>query len=152
MKPTTTALSIQTATIQPKPTKTEILDAMLIRAKAKHEAENARREAKRETLHKKIEALAIKLAKGKTPHVSFYPSSKAERCHCDVRVNNVQSTDLTELLLEYDQNSGSYWDERETRAAIRRELSGIKKPTPTRLLENPEMVKSIDAMLEQWGI
>jgi hypothetical protein len=150
-KNTTTALSIPTAAIQPKPTKTEIVEAMLVRAKLKHDAENERRKAKREALGKKIEALAIKVAKTLTPKVYIYAYADESRSHCELRVDPIKSPELDALLAEYHENALIRWDEKATREAIRRELTGAAKPGPGRLLENPEAVQAIDAMLEQWG-
>jgi hypothetical protein len=149
---TTTALSIPTASIQPKPTKTEIVEAMLARAKAKNDAENERRKAKREALGKKIEALATKLAKSMTPRVSIYAYDDAARSHCDLIFSNVKSPELDALIVEYHGYFRLRLDEKAARDAIRRELAGATKPSATRLLDNPEAVKAIDAMLEQWGI
>lgn len=148
----TTALSIPTASIQPKPTKTEIIDAMLARARLKHNAENDRRKVKRDALAKKIEAVAIKVAKIKKPRVHIYAYGDAASCHCDVRVDRVKSPELDALLVEYHENSMLRWDEKANREAIRRALTGAPKPGPARLLDNPEAVRAIDAMLEQWGI
>lgn len=148
---TTTTLSIPTASIQPKPTKTEIVEAMLVRAKLKHDAENKRRIAKREAAEKKIEALALKAIKGTKPRVSVYAYSDSVRSHCDVRFDRVKTPELDALFAEYYDNAPFLWNEKETREKIRRELTGAAKPSPTRLLDNPEAVRTMDAMLEQWG-
>lgn len=147
----TTALSIPTANLQPKPTKTELVEAMLVRAKVKHDAENVQRKAKRDALGKKIEALATKLAKQKKPQVCIYTYADNSRSHCDVRVQNVKSPELDLLFAEYTKNSTLCWDEKEVRAEIRQALTGLAKPSATRLLDNPEAVRAMDAMLEQWG-
>ena len=152
MKNNNTTLIMPTTTMQPKPTKTEIVEAMLTRAKLKHDAENERRKKLREVLRKKIETLALKLAKGMTPEVSVYAYSNSESSHCDVRINRVKSPELDALMSQYKDLELIYWDEKEMRNTIKRELSGIQKPSPTRLLDNPATVKAMDAMLEQWGL
>lgn len=151
---TTTALALPAAAqaMQPKPTKTEIVEAMLARAKVKHDAENERRKKLREAIEKKIKALALKEIKTMKPSFGIYTYNDTQSSHCDVRFNRIKSAELDALYDQHKECSSLYWDEKETRAAIRRELSGIQKPTPTRLLDNPETVKAIDAMLAQWGL
>lgn len=151
MKNTNTAIATlaPVSAVQPKPTKTEILNAMVARAKVKYDEENIRRATAREALEKKIEALAIKAMKNFAPTVYIYSHTKPESCHCDIRVSRVKSPELDALLLNHQELSRLHWDEKETRDAIRQQLSGR---TDSRLLENPEAVKAIDAMLEQWGI
>ena len=149
---TTTALTLTSVqAIVPKPTKNEILDAMVTRAKVAHDAENDRRAKLRDAVQKKIQAAAIKAAKGKNPKVSIYVYSTGSS-HCDVKVSNVTTPELEGLFAEYQASARLVWDEKEVRTAIRQELSGVGKQSPTRLLDNPEAVAAIDAMLKQWGI
>lgn len=150
---TTTALALPgTQAIVPKPTKTEIIDAMVARAKVKHDEENARREKLREGVKKKIEAAALKAAKSIKPTVSVYVYSHGSGNHCDVKITNVTNPELEKLFAEYQATARLHWDEKEVRTAIRQELSGVGKQSPTRLLDNPEAVKAIDAKLAEWGI
>jgi hypothetical protein len=149
-KNTTTALSLPAQTMQPKPTKTEIINAMVTRAKVKHDAENERLEKVREGLQKKIAALALKATKDRKPHLSIYAYDDNRSSHVDVQFRSVKSEELSPLFVQYREASRLCWDERSVREAIKRQLDGIQKPSPTRLLENPETVKAMDAMLEQW--
>lgn len=137
--------------IQPKPTKAEILEAMVTRAKVKHDAENERRAKTRESLGKKITALAVKATKSREPRVSIHVYSKSEGNHCDVQFRNVKTPEIAPLLEAYGAASCLYWDEAQTRKSIRQALTGRTSSSPSRLLENPEAVKAIDALLEQWG-
>ena len=148
--PTTTALAMPA--LHPKPTKTEIVEAMLARAAVKHDAENERRSKIRDSIQKKINALAIKAAKTMTPSVNIYAYGKIESSHCDVRFSNVKSPELDKLFDQYRAVAILGWNEKEMRDAIKRELSGIQNPNPTRLLDNPATVKAIDALLKQWGM
>lgn len=151
---TTTALALTgSQTLIPKPTKTEIIEAMVARAKVKHDAENSRRSKLREALRKKIEAAAVKAVKAKTPYVAIYcGSSDPERRHCDVRFDRVTSLDLAILFDRYNEVAQIQWDEKDVRKSIRQELSGVGKLSSTRLLDNPEAVKAIDSKLAEWGI
>ena len=152
---TTTALSLPTA-VQPKPTKTEIIEAMVQRAKARVTTLNAEREKKREALRPKIEAAAKKAMKNFSAKVSIYtysPQSDNRKNHCDISIFNVTSPELDKLLDEYSKIRGMIcFDEKETRAEIRRGLNGMHKPDPSRLLANPETVKAIDTTLDAMGI
>lgn len=149
---TTTALALPgTQAIVPKPTKTEIIEAMVARAKVKHDEENARREKLREGVKKKIEAAALKAAKSIKPRVSIYCYA-AGGSHCDVKVTNLTNPELEKLFAEYQTTALLCWDEKEVRNAIKAELAGTGKQSPTRLLDNPEAVKAIDAKLAEWGI
>ena len=150
---TTTALTLTSVqAIVPKPTKNEILDAMVTRAKVAHDAENDRRKKLREAVQKKIETAALKASKGMKSTVSIYVYSHRTGSHCDVKVSNVTTPELEGLFAEYQASARLVWDEKEVRAAIRNELAGVGKQSPTRLLENPEAVAAIDAILKQWGI
>jgi hypothetical protein len=147
-----TAISIAPCNIQPKPTKSEIIEAMLARAKFKHDAENERRKTKRETIRKKIEAVTLKIAKSMTPSVHIYAYSDTRASHCDVKIDRIKSPELDVLLDEFKTNELQGWAEKETRESIRRMLNGTVKSNPARLLENPEAVAAIDDKLQRWGI
>lgn len=151
---TNTALALPgTQTLVPKPTKTEIIEAMVARAKVKHDAENDRREKLREKLEKKITAMAIKTVKGKKPRVSIYAHhSDKDRHHCDVHFDAVRSPELTPLFDGYNEVSHIHWNEKSVRDSIRQQLSGFGKPSPTRLLDDPAAVSAIDAKLAEWGL
>lgn len=60
-KPKTSLAKIET--IVPKPTKTEIINAMVERARVKHELDEQSRQVKKEALEKKILALGKKSLK-----------------------------------------------------------------------------------------
>lgn len=149
----TTAITVTgTQKFIPKPTKTEIIEAMVVRAKVKHDEENLVRKKNRELLRKKIEKEAIKEFKKQPPNVSIYTYSDKNRNHCNVRFENVVNPEIIKLCSEFEEYRQIFWDEKEVRKSIRQELSGIGKKSPTRLLEDPETVKAIDAKLSEWGI
>jgi len=150
----TTALSLPSA-VQPKPTRTEIVEAMVQRAKSRTESENEARAKKRESLLPKIEAAAKKAMKNFSVSVNIYTYSKTDmrKNHCDARVSNITSPEMEKLLDEYHKVGHLIrFDEKETRATIRRGLSGAHNPDPARLLANPSAVEAIDKTLEAWGI
>lgn len=149
--PTTTALSLPTIqAVQPKPTKKEIIDAMIVRAKVKHDEENARREAARDKIMKKIEPLVVKAIKSSAPKIRIYTYSQGDdRNHCDVAFSQVKSPELSVLFDQYSDLHRLSWDERDVRQSIQTALTGA---APQRILDNPEAVAAIDATLKQWGI
>lgn len=156
-KTNTTALALpSTATITPKPTKTEIIEAMVERARSKAKEENDRRAALREKLMVKIKKEALKAIKGMTPAVDQYSHySDPDARHCKVSYLNIKTPALKELLNEYYEIGGRiYFDESQTRRAIRAELA-VKKDVSAgvqRLLACPEIVKSFDAAIEKLSI
>lgn len=151
--PTTTALAITAIpSVEPKPTRSEIIEALVIRSKEKIDKENSARLKRRDDIRKKIDKLAIKIAKTMEPKVDFYVSSKPDQTTCDVRFAAIKTPELVELFKEYHENSRVIWDEKETRKAIREELSKPRGFNPDRLLKNPDSLKAIDAMLDKWGI
>jgi hypothetical protein len=151
MKNTTTTLALPTV-VQPKPTKAEIIEAMVQRARARQIAVNEEASKKRDALKPKIEKAVLKLIKGMKPHVAIY--AKSREPHCEARYGVIKSPELDELLAQYASfdNAIECFDEKEVRTAIRRELNGEHKPDPSRLLANPETVKAIDTTLDAMGI
>jgi len=109
MNNTTTTAVTGAKNFTPKPTKTEIIEAMVTRAKVKHDEENARQKKLRDALEKKIYTTAIKEVKSKKADVSIYAYyGDEERLHCDVRFGNVRSPELSVLFEEFRKVSGVF--------------------------------------------
>lgn len=149
MKNTTLALATKPNLI-PKPTKGEIIEAMVKRAVSKIEAENAVNTKKRETLRVKIDKLAHKLAKSQKFEVYVY--TECTRPHVDLKCTGVTSPEMDKLLAEYKSFKITRIDEKTLREQIRNEINGATKPDPDRLLKDPSTVSAIDAQLAAWGI
>ena len=149
MKNTTLALATKPNLI-PKPTKGEIIEAMVKRAVSKIEAENADKKKKRETLRVKIEKLAHKLAKSHKFAVYIYVNGS--RPHVDLSCTQLTSPEMDKLLVEYKTLETVSIDLKKLREQIRNEINGTMKPDPDRLLNDPSTVSAIDAQLAAWGI
>jgi hypothetical protein len=149
MKNTTLALATKPNLI-PKPTKSEIIEAMVARAVGKIEAENEVNSKKREALRVKIEKLGQKLAKSQKFRVYIFADSN--KPHVDLGCSEVTSPEMDKLLADYKACPNVRIDEKKLREQIRHEVNGTLKPDPNRLLNNPDTVKAIDAQLAAWGI
>lgn len=147
----TTALALANKpNLTPKPTKSEIIEAMVKRAKIKLTADNEAASKKRELVKEKIKKLAQKLAKSQVFAFSIYADCK--KPHVDLYASEVTSPEMDKLLAEYAACKTFCIDEKELRNQIRAELNGATKPDPERLLNDPSTVKAIDAQLAAWGI
>lgn len=151
MSKQTTTLALATKpNLIPKPTKSEIIEAMVKRAKAKLQADNAEAQKKREVIGAKIRKLAQKLAKSQKFVVNIHANAKNP--HVDLYCYNVTSPEMDKLLAEFDACKTVNIDEKALRNQIRDEINGATKPDPDRLLSDPNTVKAIDAQLVAWGI
>lgn len=149
MKNTSLALATKPNLI-PKPTKGEIIEAMVKRAVSKIEAENADRKKKREAILVKIKKVSQKLAKRLEFSVSLCVNSRNP--HVYLSHDNVTSPELDKLLAEYKACEHVSADLKKLREQIRNEINGAMKPDPDRLLKDPSTVSAIDAQLAAWGI
>ena len=146
----TTALSLPT--VHPKPTKAEVINALLARAKVKHDAENVRRAALKDQLTEKLKSLALKTFKSKAynadPRIEFrdYRDSSPKTVELSF---DVQSDEITRIMIQRKALGPIMWEENMMKQNIR---DGLEDSVRVRLLEDPTMVKAMDAMLEQWGL
>lgn len=133
----------------PKPTKTEIINAMVERARVKHELDEKSRRIQADALKGKIIKLADKLRKTaafREPSINSYSSNP----HVEYEVR-VSSPELTELMKQWDEvRRGRAFDPKQAKEAIRAKLNN--EPARVNLLNDPEAVKAIDAKLEEWSM
>jgi len=147
----TTALAIANKpNLTPKPTKGEIIEAMVKRAVVKIKAENDANSKKRDIVEAKIKKAARKLAKSCQFQVYIYANARVP--HVCMHSGDVTTPELDKLLAEYNACKQQSIDEKELRNQTRAELNGAMKPDPDRLLNDPSTVKAIDAQLAAWGI
>lgn len=133
--------------VLPKPTKTEILNALVERARVKFQTENERREKRQSEIAEKILRLAAKELASKKPKPSehnFY-SYRAEAT-CELSFS-ITTPEISKLVKEHDAIKSLYWDEVSVKRNIRNGMLGIDPAAPNRLLENPQTVKALDAIL-----
>jgi hypothetical protein len=154
---TTTALAIP-ATIQPKPTKAEIIESMVIRAKERQAIINEECSKKIDTLEPKIRKAAIKAIKNQSPTIVVTPRiniySRCQEPYCNVNYPKVTSPELDKLMAEHAEyvKKIKHIDEKELRKEIKSKLSSASNPNPLQLLENPDSLKAINITLDTIGI
>jgi hypothetical protein len=144
---TTTTLALATMPeIKPKPTKTEVLNAFVARAKVKHDAENERRAKIAEGIDEQIRAIALKEAtdKFKVGDYDLYVGYSEIRITMEIS----NSPEIKRLRKEREKVRLFHWDEKKVRAEISDELTGRAS---ARLLSDSETVKAIDTALDSWG-
>jgi hypothetical protein len=146
MKNTTTSLSISTTKIQPKPTKTEIIDAMVTRAVVNIKLQNEENKKKRESIVSKIEKCALKMIKS----IKFDVSINSN--HVNLYSYRVTSPEIESLIKDLDKYRHVRVDEKQLKIDIRNQINATVNPSPDRLLKNPDTVKAIDEQLKSWGI
>lgn len=142
----TTTLSLSTTKIQPKPTKTEIIDAMVARAVINLKQKNEENSKKRDTVIAKIEKAALKMVKSIKFEVVMGTNS------VNLYSYRVTSPEIESLLKEAEKYRHIRIDEKQLKNDIRNQINATVSPSPDRLLKNPDTVKSIDAQLKTWGI
>lgn len=140
------------AKLHPKPTKREIIKAMVQRARDKWQKECEELEKKRDAVMGRIHAASIQLiSEGKfsSLQVGRPHSHKSDSIiHCDMDVTSPQ---IASLIKEFRALSDKWprFDEQKFKQAIELSMSGGDRVA--RILANPEMVTALDAMLEEVG-
>ena len=144
---TTTTLALATkSNLSPKPTKTEIIDAMVKRAIANTKLQNEANSKKREAIVAKIEKSAVKMVKS----IKFDVSVGSN--YVNIYSYRVTSPEIDLLIKELDKYQHIRIDEKMLKTEIRNQINATVIPQPDRLLKNPDTVKAIDAQLKAWGI
>lgn len=132
---------------QPKPTKAEVIEALVMRSYEKVKAAAELYNSKYAELTQKIEDEAKRIAK-----------VEMENLKCEVNVYHngqvnvtftVRDPRITAWIVERTNLSRPVWCEKTARLNIKKAML-LKKPS--NLLDDPEAVKAMDAMLAAWGI
>lgn len=152
MKANTSTALVIPSTLVPKPNKNDIINAMVERARVKHEAEaKAKKEAK-EAAGKKIEeAAAAEFARHQpSPRYVIHTWSNSRRVELEFQVT---SPFITKMIAAYDaMPTLRPFDEKQVRLAIRKGMNDIRPNGVYALLENAEAVKTLDASLAHIGL
>ena len=144
---TTTTLALATkSNLSPKPTKTEIIDAMVKRAMENTKLQNEANSKKRELIVAKIQKAALKMVKSVKFNVTVGSS------YVNIYSCRVTSPEIDALIKELDKYQHIRIDEKQLKIEIRNQINAAVSPQPDRLLKNPDTVKAIDAQLKAWGI
>ena len=146
MKTTTTLALATKSNLSPKPTKTEIIDAMVKRAIENTKLQNEANSKKREAIVSKIEKASIKMVKS----IKFDVSVGSN--YVNIYSYRVTSPEIELLIKELDKHQHIRIDEKMLKTEIRNQINATVSPQPDRLLKNPDTVKAIDAQLKAWGI
>jgi hypothetical protein len=131
---------------QPKPTKTQIAEALLKRAKIAHAKEGERVEKQSLEVQEQLRLEAIKLLKGIKPidfeidtSVRYFNEDQPLKCVIDL------STPLImKLKKQISRLHPSRFDEEATKQKIKQ---GLAAPNP--LLDNSEVAPALDQLLEK---
>jgi hypothetical protein len=140
----TTALAIpkKIATHQPKPTKTQLVEALLVRAEAAHERLEEARRIKRDAIEAQIKAEAEK-----TFHAAcikdfdFGMSMWHKSCSFTLNVESPKIKQLCESMRKHDY---CHFDRDATKKKI---VEQLKTPNP--LLGDDDTTKALDQLLER---
>lgn len=143
---TTTAVAIpQFSKVSPKPTKTEILEALVQRAKVKHDLEEESRKIKAKSAYDRIIKISGELLKKDAYKAYVYTVSTGGQ-YVQYKIE-AKSPELTKAIIEYGKvQYGSSFDYQATKRLLREKLAGA--PERCRLLDSPEAVQALDHMLE----
>lgn len=153
------------ATHKPKVTKTQMLEALMIAAKEKHDAEKPSYKKELEKLQKELDALVIKSLKNKKIEIvsAVIPYGVLNGWNKEYEVsvitsapNSYKSAEVTKLIKKYQiAHEKTCWDENKVKEKIKKSLSApnpllqasFKKAlndTVTQIL-NPEVTQTIEA-------
>ena len=140
-----TELSIPQA-VQPKPTKKQILDALIERAKFLHEEREASKLVKHQEVTKLIEEEALKIAAKQIPEIFIY-SYRGIGSHCDARINNIQSAKLERLFKQHEETKEDHFNYSEVKAQLQRKLDATASVVQ-QLLTNQTFIQAADQLIE----
>lgn len=150
-KTTSTALTIP-QTITPKPTKNDIINAMVERARVKHAEEFQKMNAAKVAAEEKIKTLAMQefASNPPKPKITICGWSGSRRVDVEFQV---RSPELTKLIATYDgMPTMRGFDEVAVRRQIRDGMGSVKGAAVQALLANPEAVTALDASLAHIGM
>lgn len=129
---------------KPKPTKSQIIEALLYRAKVAHEAKEAEKEKQREALIEQAQALELVAARKvviTADMVDLHADWRSDY-ESTVQISIPKSAKVQALKAKILKLNQSRFDYDETK---RRIAEGMKTPNP--LINNPDTAKALDALL-----
>ena len=139
---TTLAIPKKIATHQPKPTKAQLVEALLVRAEAAHERLEEARRIKREAIEAQVREEADKLlAAAKLNDFDFTMNRWHKRCSFDLQI---ESPKITKLIEAADKFHYCRFDRDATKKKIAEQLK-----TPNPLLGDDDTAKALDQLLER---
>ena len=126
-------------TLVPKPTKKQIVEALIHKAKARHDLKEKKKLIKSEKIDERIKNIAVK---------EFLKNQEIAKVSVDYRNNINLSIDknyleLGNLIKEKEESSVSYFYENDVKKEI---LKGLENPNP--LIGNKETDKYLEGLLD----
>ena len=140
-----TELSIPQA-VQPKPTKKQIIEALVERAKLLHEERETSKLVRHQQVTKLIEEEALKIAAKQIPEIFIY-SYRGGGSHCDARINNIKSAKLEKLFQEHNETQEKHFDYTQVKAELQRKLDATASVVQ-QLLTNQTFIQAADQLIE----
>lgn len=129
--------------VAPKPTKTQLIEALVERERKQIHEHNVVRKAKRYAAEEKAEAEVRKLLqKVEIAHFKIDLRLYWGSSHPPEASVNLTNQKIKDLQAVYQKNKDFIFDEKETRKKI---VEGLKPQNP--LLLNEDVAKSLDALL-----
>lgn len=139
---TTLTIPTKIQNTAPKPTKSQLMEALLSRARAAHWNAEAIKNTKRDALEAEAEAIVragIKNVKPEDWSIDLRTAWGERPAHVSA---NFKSAKVESIQAKIRKLRSSCFDENATKAKIR---EGLKAPNP--LLGNDDIVKSLDQLL-----
>lgn len=141
------ALALKSASIVPPLKREEVIEALLILAKEKHDKEAAAIQQKRAELRKQWEHECAALLKTGAPN---FKEPHAWANH-DIRVSITTTERMKRIGREYDKLIVPQWNEDTQRKLIAEEVKRKANRAPL-ILANPETRKAFQQMADQLGL
>lgn len=146
-------LTVKTA-LQPPPTKTEVINALVQLAFEKWSASKKKILEEKKLIEGRLKSVAFRLAK-KMP---FQPSDMriytyGSAPHVEVSFNAMSDEMRSDMeTLKELENSDTNWDENTERIAIRNAMNGVKEGRVQALLDNEETRKKLINLGSEIGV
>jgi hypothetical protein len=139
---TTLAIPKKIATHQPKPTKTQLVEALISRARVAHDKANEARGVKRDAIEAQIKAEALKTFRSADAEAfDFSMNMWQKTCSFTLDIKSPQITQLLEKMRKFDY---VHFDRDATKKKIIESLA-----TPNPLLADENTAKALDQLLER---
>ena len=139
---TTLAIPKKIATHQPKPTKAQLIEALLIRAEAAHDRIEESRRIKREAIEAQVKAEAEKTFHAASMKDFDFDVNEWNQ-FCSFRLN-VESPKIKQLIESMRRHNYRFFDRDATKKKIVESLA-----TPNPLLKDDDTAKALDQLLER---
>lgn len=136
------------STINPPPTKTEVIEGLLTIAKERFDATQKERSTRRQELQEQWDQEVALRVKGKSPVRFGEPQTWEDH---EVTITVKTSRKMKQIAEEWDRNRPLYWDEKEERKMISEALRQ-KKSRVADFLADPTTRQSFEALADHLSV